>query len=622
MADRYWNPAGAANWGDANVWALTDGGTADQATPTSADDVFFTSTNVNNCTLTTTTNCRNISFTGGTGYTGTFGGIVTFNIAGNLTFNAGMTLGNCTLTFTATSGTKTITYAGKTSLDVRFNGSGGTFQALDTMRVNGDITLTAGTFDPNGKIVMLTGNTTTKAIVGSLTFYDLTIVGSAVKNKAVTFSGNQTITGTLTINGNSAINRELIRSDTIGTARTLTAATVTVTNADFQDITGAGAGSWNLSAVSGGSGDCGGNTGVTFTTPVTTNWQSGTTWSTATWSTRVPLPQDTATFTTAGTVTITQDMPRIGSVDFSTSANKTWTTSTACSCYGSIDLTNLATLTASTQTYTFMGRSTYTLTSATKSFAKNLTINAPSGKITLNDALVTTGGLDLTFGEFDANDVAVTVGYFQSTNSNIRTLRMGTGLWTLTANASNPWNTNTTTNLTFFPETSTIKLTGTGQNMSFYGGGKTYNNFWNATTGAYTVTIQGSNTFNDFRSDGSRQINFTNSTTTTMTSLTVPETVGNVVTFRNSSSTTHATLAKAGGGVIDVDYMDVNYITGSPASTWYMGANSTDGGSNTTVYFTVPPTTEIKSLNGLAYASTKTVNGLAIASVKTWGGLA
>ena len=95
-----------------------------------------------------------------------------------------------------------------------------------------------------------------------------------------------------------------------------------------------------------------------FTAAATCNWSAGSTWSTATWSNHsIPLPQDTATFTTAGTVTITQDMPRIGSVDFSTvSGAKTWTTSTACSVFGSINLTNLTTLTASTQDYTFEGR--------------------------------------------------------------------------------------------------------------------------------------------------------------------------------------------------------------------------------------------------------------------------
>jgi len=39
------------------------------------------------------------------------------------------------------------------------------------------------------------------------------------------------------------------------------------------------------------------------------------------------------------------------------------------------------------------------------------------------------------------------------------------------------------------------------------------------------------------------------------------------------------------------------------------------------VYYTVAPTTDIKSVNGLAYASLKSKNGLAKASVKSFNGL-
>jgi hypothetical protein len=52
-----------------------------------------------------------------------------------------------------------------------------------------------------------------------------------------------TVTNNLVINGNSGVNRLLVKSDTLGTQRTITAATVSITNADFQDIKGAGAGS-------------------------------------------------------------------------------------------------------------------------------------------------------------------------------------------------------------------------------------------------------------------------------------------------------------------------------------------------------------------------------------------
>ena len=115
MANRYWNPAANANWADANVWALTDGGTADQATPTSSDDVFFTSTNVYNCAIAATANCLSISFTGGTGYTGTFSGSSALNVYGNFALNAGMTFTYAgTITFKATSTGKTVALNGRT----------------------------------------------------------------------------------------------------------------------------------------------------------------------------------------------------------------------------------------------------------------------------------------------------------------------------------------------------------------------------------------------------------------------------------------------------------------------------------------------------------------------------
>jgi hypothetical protein len=121
------------------------------------------------------------------------------------------------------------------------------------------------------------------------------------------------------------------------------------------------------------------------------------------------------------------------------------------------------------------------------------------------------------------------------------------------------------------------------------GAGQTYYNFWNATSGAYGIKISGTNTFNDFKIDAGRTVKFTNSTTQTVTTFTASGTAGNLITLRNSSSTTKATLAKAGGGVIDVDYLDIDYIIGSPEDTWYVGENSVDGGNNTNIYFEAAP---------------------------------
>lgn len=130
-----------------------------------------------------------------------------------------------------------------------------------------------------------------------------------------------------------------------------------MTNADFKDITGAGAGSWDLSAITGGSGDCGGNTNITFTTADDWYWHvdSGsvsdyTKWYTETngggsqmGSTRTPLPQDTLHFDSSsfdsGSRTITQNMPRIGGVTFSgVSTSQAFSLSVATYIYGSLIL--------------------------------------------------------------------------------------------------------------------------------------------------------------------------------------------------------------------------------------------------------------------------------------------
>lgn len=381
MAGRtlYWNPTGNANWNATNVWSLTDGGTRDQSTPDATDDCIFTNTNTYQCTISALATCRDITFTGGTGFTGTFTGGSSMNIYGSITLYSGMTFSYTgTMSFRATSGTKTITSATKTfDCPITFNGSGGTFQLADNFikTGRGQLQRTAGTFDPNGKTFTITLTAQTMAILQEFTFYNLTVTGSAHTINYLQLGANQTITNTLTINGNSGINRISIESNTKGTARTLTTTggSVAVTNADFQDITAVGdAGDWDLSAITGGSGNSGGNTNITFTTADDWYWHEGTgnTNNYAKWytetngggtqmaSTRVPLPQDTLHFDInsfdSGSRVITQNMPRIGSIDFTGAANTpTFTTSTNASVFGSLILISGMTLTNSTNQYNF-----------------------------------------------------------------------------------------------------------------------------------------------------------------------------------------------------------------------------------------------------------------------------
>ncbi|ELR10146.1 hypothetical protein GMDG_08726 [Pseudogymnoascus destructans 20631-21] len=78
----------------------------------------------------------------------------------------------------------------------------------------------------------------------------------------------------------------------------------------------------------------------------------------------------------------------------------------------------------------------------------------------LNDALTMNAGATLTHnaGIFDANDFNVSCGFFNSSNSNVREVIMGSGTWTITGVNATPWTMQTATNLTVTPETSTILL--------------------------------------------------------------------------------------------------------------------------------------------------------------------
>lgn len=428
------------------------------------------------------------------------------------------------------------------------------------------------------------------------TFHNLTLISSTSKTVSWSVNATLTVTNLLTLTGNSKTNRLLVRNSTIGDTTTISAGSVDINAVDFRDIEATGAASWDLSASSDYTGDCGGNSGITFTTPETQT-ATGTasfTWSTHGWTSRVPLPQDDVvvnnSFVAGRTVTI--DMPRAGkSIDFSgCGGSPAVTFNTSLSIFGSLNLTNIGTLTHSNIT-TFEGRSDYLLTSAGKSIPGAMTLDAPGGKLTLQDDIeFTVNGLTVNRGHFDANDFNITTTRLTSSNSNIRTISMGIGIWTLTGTGT-IWNLSAVTNLTLNEETSTIKFTNsTSTDRTFAGGGQTYNNFWSA-AGASTanLTITGSNTFNDFKDDGSaaHTIKFTTGTTQTVTTFTVSGSSGNLITIDSTSTGTHA-LTKSGGGEISCDYLNIQHSVARPWSgaagidTWYAGLNSTDNQSTTT----------------------------------------
>lgn len=276
-----------------------------------------------------------------------------------------------------------------------------------------------------------TSITSGEMTLGGFTCATLSLNNGASITSRYSFNGNATVTGTGTFNGNSSTNRPIYRSSVRGTQRTLTVATVASQNSDWQDIVGAGAGSWDLSAITGLSGDCGGNTGLTLTTPVTNYWvpSAGTStgnfnavtrWANASGGTagtgRIPLPQDTcvidANSIDAGSRTLTQGLARIGAINFTGATNTpTFTTSTVAAFFGSITLISAMTLSVSGQTWTYEGRGASTLTTATKSWPKDVWVDCAGGSLTLGDAFTQTSGNQLVMksGTFDLSTYAATI---------------------------------------------------------------------------------------------------------------------------------------------------------------------------------------------------------------------
>lgn len=562
MATRTISDAGG-NWNSVDAWV-------EGAEPTASDDVVATATS-GNVTLTASATCKSAVFTGYVG-TLTHPAGVTWTIAGNLTLVSGMTYSpedaTAIITFSAAA---TLTSAGKTL---------------------GTVTATSTTFTTSGNTACT----------------NFTRTGTAAKTDTLTLGGNVTASGTYTSNGNSAVNRVLTQSSVKGTARTITAAVVSVSNTDFQDIVGAGAGSWDLSAVAGGIGDCGGNTGITGSTPTTWYYHAAEAGADSTstvgkWfdatngggsvATYPPLPQDTQrldanSFDGAG-ITVTQDMPRIGSVDWTGATNSpTWTTSTAASVFGSITLISGMTLTASTQTYTFEGRGANTLKSAGKTWAKLLAPYMVSGSLTLQDALTSTRALGIGSGTF--NDGGQTATCLNLTGLAPSTLVLSGTTIISGADGGEYTYAFSVYAGTTVTHTGTIQFTDTSAiAKTLVGAGKTFGSVWyspGAGTGGLTVT--GTNTFTGTVTlDGSGAYTVTlPNATTTVGSMTRSATT-NVITITRTGGSGTATIADSNNGLNILPYMSISNVTVTPYLTWY-APMSTDGGGNTGWVFGYP----------------------------------
>jgi len=362
-----------------------------------------------------------------------------------------------------------------------------------------------------------------KSITGTNTFNNLTFstIASAGLNN-ITIGANQTINGTLTVNGSNGNRRMFVRSDTIGTTRTLTCAAIAaMTDVDFRDITIAGA-AGTLSGTR--LGDCGGNSNITFVAGTNkywnlaagANWNSSNVWATSSGGsvadTNYPLPQDTAIIentglNTSATITINGAW-NIGTLDSSTRTNTmTFFSSTSTPTFYGNFTYGSGVFPSGTGTYTFSNRSTKTLNSGGKTFTQPITINAPSGGIQLvtnNLTLGSTLATTLTQGTLDLNNLTLTTGTFSSINSNTRTIAFGTGNITCSGTGS-VWGNSTVTGFTT-TGTQVVNITSTGSTPITVTNGilsEANSISFNFTGGTYPLT------FFQISGNTARNVNFT-----------------------------------------------------------------------------------------------------------------
>jgi hypothetical protein len=295
---------------------------------------------------------------------------------------------------------------------------------------------------------------------------------------------------------------------------------------------------------------------------------------------------------TAGTDIVNFANSTISCVDLDfTGFSGTWSGSQNSDIRGNLTLSPTMSATYTGVVVMSLTTGTSTITSNGISLSVAMTKNNVGGTVQLADDLVITGTLTLTHGGFNDNNHNVSCGIFSSSNANARSITMGTlSLWTLTGTGT-VWNVATTTNLTFTRGTATIKITDSSNtDITFAGGGLTYYNLWFA-RGASTATntITGTNTFLDFKDNGSaaHTIVWPN-VTTTFTSFNVNGSSGNLITLARTGGSGTFTLALSGGGRVDVNYLSISNSAASPASTWFAGINSTNGGSNTGWVFNTP----------------------------------
>jgi hypothetical protein len=613
VAARFW--VGGTNTWDSTTtanWSATSGGAGGASVPGAADDVTIDTASI---TVTTDYNVSVISVT-------INASAATLSLGGTLTCSSIVTLTQGT--FTTNNFNVTATQLSSNNSNTRTINLGSSTLTFTGFIVVNFTTSTGLTFNA-GTSNIVCSSTGPSVVGGGLAFYDIQYTSTAITNSSlenvssarnITVAGraaagvsgfvitaNTTISGTLTLSaGTDATCRTFVRSNPIGTTRTLTCAAVAApTDIDFRDITIAGA----AAPVSGTRlGDAKGNSGITFGAGTTKYWNlaAGGNWNATGWATssggtpaanNFPLAQDTALFEATGlnsgaTITISLAY-NIGTIDMSARTGNTMTMATGTTTlpiYGNW-INGTGTTLTGIGNLIFTGPGSQTLTNAGRTFTQTINISKPGGVLTLLDAFLSNrnnvGALTITTGTFDANNYNVTLTGSASAVSlavaNVRTVAIGSGTWTLSGITA--WNVQTSANLTI-TGTGTISLI-SASSKNFVGGGiQTYPTLNQGGTG--TLRVLGSNKFANITNTAIGRVEFDPGQTNIFTAFNLNGVSGNLLQL-GANTAAQTTLQKS--------------------NAWLMGANSTDGGNNTGLSFTAG--------GGIDYLSVSYINGTVVA---------
>lgn len=531
-----------------------------------------------------TISCKKLELAGGT----------------NLTLTTGTSTINCsnvvcpTATLTVTANTATINLTSTVDITAHFGGKtwGGTTTVLMT----------------GGKVLTLNGANTFDKFAISWTSNN--ILSALVLGADQIFS-NAT-SDALKITGAAVISRPMIKSSAPGTHRHITTATTNITGAmDFQDVYSDNA--LDLSAIA--SGNCGGNTGITFRTPANYYIDAANTnnadmadniWATSSGGGTggfgvFPLPQDTIHIDdlswddTPNTFNIPNNS-RFGGIDASLlTETDSITFNASMYLFGSLVLTGsgLSIVNNSATLYTAVGASNITLNSSISLGAVNITIQSYTGTVALAANLTHTGTFTLTQGTLDLNGKTLTTNIFSSSNSNTRSLidSAGGGKVIVKGLSGTPFTMATATNLTVSNapdiDIGTSNLTQTG-NVTFAGGGKTFGDFKvTKHAGNFTCDITGANTFGTVTQetpDATYQyagIRFTAATTTTVAGIVADGTASYQITRSSITAATHTISDASGANTVTYNTITNEIATGGAVFTSLTSAGNVNGGGNT-----------------------------------------